>query len=67
MFIRDFPVFFFGKAVQLDDKMRLVAQIKHFEPQTAEALLTLGVKSVSIHKMASAGGGSFAPQGGLFA
>ena len=70
LFIKDHPVFFLGKRSNWTTKWDLWRNwttLWRKRTTNCWSLLMCGVKSVSRHKEASAGGGSFAPQGGLIA
>ena len=67
-FIKDHPVFFVGKRFNWTTKWDLWRNwTTLWRKRTTNywSLPMSGVKSVSRHEDASAGGGSFAPQGGL--
>ena len=69
-FIKDHPVLFVGKRsnwMTKRDLWRNLTTLWRKRTTNCWSLLMSGVKSVSRHKEASAGGGSFAPQGGLIA
>ena len=63
LFIKDHPVF--CDWMTKWDLLRKWTTLWHKRTTNCWSLLMSGVKSVSRHKEASAGGGSFAPQGGL--
>ena len=68
--IKDQPVFFVGNQSNWTTKWDLWCNwstLWRKRTTNCWSLLMSGVKSVSGHKEASAGGGSFAPQGGLIA
>ena len=69
-FIKDHPVFFVGKRSNFTTKWDLWRNwttLSRKRTTNCWSLLMSGWKSVSRHKEASEGGGSFAPQGGLIA
>ena len=62
------PCIFCWKTIYLDNKMNPVVQLNRLPCKRTInwwSLLMSGVNSVSRYEEASAGGGSFAPQGGL--